>query len=164
MQIDFGKGIYAKTTLGVNLNDQTQYQYWSAQYNPQGMGYNGLGQLYNSKSSVVTWNNILGWNYTFNEKHNIGVMVGQEMQKKSYHYEYFAKSDFPFASNGMRDLTTAGTEQGSEYYKQEARLASYFMDAHYSMLINIMLLLHSVVTVLLYLVQINVGVISVCWW
>lgn len=96
------------------------------------MDYNGLGQLYNSKSSVVTWNNILGWNYTFNEKHNIGVMVGQEMQKKSYHYEYFAKSDFPFASNGMRDLTTAGTEQGSEYYKQEARLASYFMDAHYS--------------------------------
>ena len=132
LQIDFGKGIYAKTTLGVNLNDQTQYQYWSAQYNPQGMDYIGLGQLYNSKSSVVTWNNILGWNYTFNEKHNIGVMVGQEMQKKSYHYEYFAKSDFPFASNGMRDLTTAGTEQGSEYYKQEARLASYFMDAHYS--------------------------------
>ena len=44
-------------------------------------------------------------------------MVGQEMQKKSYHYEYFAKSDFPFASNGMRDLTTAGTEQGSEYYE-----------------------------------------------
>ena len=32
LQIDFGKGIYAKTTLGVNLNDQTQYQYWSAQY------------------------------------------------------------------------------------------------------------------------------------
>ena len=41
LQIDFGKGIYAKTTLGVNLNDQTQYQYWSAQYNPQGMDYNG---------------------------------------------------------------------------------------------------------------------------
>lgn len=32
----------------------------------------------------------------------------------------------------MRDLTTAGTDQGSEYYKKEARLASYFMDAHYS--------------------------------
>ena len=27
---------------------------------------------------------------------------------------------------------TAGTPQGSEYYKKEARLASYFMDAHYS--------------------------------
>ena len=42
-QIDFGKGIYAKTTLGVNLNELNQYQYWSAQYNPQGMDYNGYG-------------------------------------------------------------------------------------------------------------------------
>ena len=59
-QIDFGKGIYAKTTLGVNINELNQYQYWSAQYNPQGMDYNGLGQLYNSKSTVITWNNIIG--------------------------------------------------------------------------------------------------------
>ena len=74
-QIDFGKGIYAKTTLGVNLNELNQYQYWSAQYNPQGMDYNGLGQLYNSKNTVITWNNILGWNYVFDEKHNVSVML-----------------------------------------------------------------------------------------
>lgn len=125
-QVDFGKGIYAKTTLGVNVNERREYQYWSALYNPQGMDYNGLGQQMNAKSTVVTWNNIIGWNYTFAEKHDVGVMLGQEMQKKSYFYDYYAKSDFPFAASGMRDLTTAGTEQGSEYYKKEARLASYF--------------------------------------
>lgn len=131
-QVDFGKGIYAKTTLGVNVNERREYQYWSALYNPQGIDYNGLGQQMNAKSTVVTWNNIIGWNYTFAEKHDVGVMLGQEMQKKSYFYDYYAKSDFPFAASGMRDLTTAGTEQGSEYYKKEARLASYFLDAHYS--------------------------------
>ena len=131
-QVDFGKGIYAKTTLGVNVNERREYQYWSALYNPQGMDYNGLGQQMNAKSTVVTWNNIIGWNYTFAEKHDVGIMLGQEMQKKSYFYDYYAKSDFPFAASGMRDLTTAGTEQGSEYYKKEARLASYFLDAHYS--------------------------------
>ena len=131
-QIDFGKGIYAKTTLGVNISEMRQYQYWSAIYNPQGQGYNGLGQQYNSKNTVITWNNILGWNYTIADKHNINLMVGQEMQKKSYFYEYYAKSDFPFAASGMRDLTTAGTDQGNEYYKKEARLASYFADVHYS--------------------------------
>ena len=131
-QIDFGKGIYAKTTLGVNINELRQYQYWSALYNPQAQDYNGLGQQYNSKSTVVTWNNIIGWNYKFADKHDISLMLGQEMQKKSYFYEYYAKSDFPFAASGMRDLTTAGTEQGNEYYKQEARLASYFADVHYS--------------------------------
>lgn len=132
LQVDFGLGIYAKTTLGVNLTDLRQYQYWSALYNPQAMDYNGLGQQHNSRNTVVTWNNVVGWNHKFADKHDVSVMLGQEMQKKSYFYEYYAKSDFPFADSGMRDLTTAGTEQGSEYYKKEARLASYFMDAHYS--------------------------------
>ena len=132
LQVDFGLGIYAKTTLGVNLTDLRQYQYWSALYNPQAMDYNGFGQQYNSRNTVVTWNNVVGWNHKFADKHDVSVMLGQEMQKKSYFYEYYAKSDFPFADSGMRDLTTAGTEQGSEYYKKEARLASYFMDAHYS--------------------------------
>ena len=132
LQVDFGLGIYAKTTLGVNLTDLRQYQYWSALYNPQAMDYNGLGQQYNSRNTVVTWNNVVGWNHKFADKHDVSVMLGQEMQKKSYFYEYYAKSDFPFADSGMRDLTTAGTEQSSEYYKKEARLASYFMDAHYS--------------------------------
>ena len=132
LQVDFGLGIYAKTTLGVNLTDLRQNQYWSALYNPQAMDYNGLGQQNNSRNTVDTWNYVVGWNHKFADKHEVSVMLGQEMQKKSYFYEYYAKSDFPFADSGMRDLTTAGTEQGSEYYKKEARLASYFMDAHYS--------------------------------
>lgn len=132
LQIDFGKGFYAKSTLGVNINETTQYVYWSALYNNQGMDYNGYGRLHNSRSTVVTWNNIFGWNYVFNEKHNVSAMLGQEMQKKSYHYNYMAKADFPFAADGMRDLTTAGKNISSEYSKKEARLASYFMDLHYS--------------------------------
>lgn len=52
-QVDFGKGIYAKTTLGVNVNERREYQYWSALYNPQGMDYNGLGQQMNAKSTSL---------------------------------------------------------------------------------------------------------------
>lgn len=132
LQIDFGKGIYAKTTFGANIIDLREYNYWSAIYNPQGINYNGLGQQYNSRNTVITWNNVLGWNYTFNSKHNINLLVGQEMQRKSYFYEYYSGYDFPFADSGMRDLTTAGSWNDSEYYKKEARLASYFFDGHYS--------------------------------
>ena len=59
LQIDLGKGIYAKTTLGVNIADLRQYQYWSALYNPQAVDYNGLGQQYNSRYTTITWNNCL---------------------------------------------------------------------------------------------------------
>ena len=133
LQVDFGLGIYFKTTLGVNLYGVREYQYWSAIYNPQGMDYPGLGQQYNSQTNTITWNNILGWNYTFKKRHNISLMLGQEMQRKNYWYEYYTGDDFPFASSGMRDLSTVGHWGDSEYYKSEARLASYFADAHYSL-------------------------------
>ena len=132
MQIDFGKGIYFKTTLGVNIYNVNEYNYWGALYNNQGKNYNGLGQQYDSRTSTVTWTNILGWNYVFNQRHTIGVMLGQESQRKDYWYDYMNGNDFPFASAGMRDLSTVGTWSDSEYYKSEARLASYFGDAHYS--------------------------------
>ena len=132
VQIDFGHGIYAKSTLGVNISNQREYQYWGAVYNAQGANYNGMGQLYNTNNYVITWNNVLGWNYTFGEKHDVSLLVGQEMQHKMYNYEYMTGTDFPFATSGMRDLSTVGTWGDSEYYKSEAKLASYFLDAHYS--------------------------------
>ncbi len=132
LRVDFGKGIWAKTNFGVNMMDQRQYNYWSAIYNPQGMNYNGLGQQYNSRTTILTWTNTVGWDYTFAEKHAINLLLGQEMQRKSYWYEYYYGQDFPFADQGMRDLSTAGSWGDSEYDKEESRLASYFADFHYA--------------------------------
>ena len=133
LQVDFGKGVYFKTTLGVNVYGLREYQYWSAIYNNQGKNYNGLGQQYNSETKTITWNNVLGWNYMIDNRHNFNVLVGQEMQKKTYWYEYYEGEDFPFASAGMRELTTVGSWGDSEYYQSEATLASYFIDAHYAL-------------------------------
>ena len=131
LRVDFGKGIYFKTTLGVNIYGLRQYDYWSAVYNPQGMDYPGLGQQYNSETKTITWTNLLGWNYTFNELHNLGLMLGQESVRKDYWYDYYSGYDFPYADSGMRDMSTCGAWNDSEYYKSEARIASYFLDAHY---------------------------------
>lgn len=108
LQVDFGKGIYAKSTLGGNLTDIREYLYWSL-YNPDGIEFNGLGQQYSSRNTVVTWNKVLGWNHKFADKHDVSLMLGQEMQKKSFYYDQFARSNFPFADAGMRDPTTAGS-------------------------------------------------------
>ncbi len=132
VQVDFGKGIYAKSTLGVNISDQNIYTYYSALYDPNGTDSNGMGLDFTSKTSVITWNNVLGWNYTFNEKHAVNLMLGQEMQRKFYNYSLLEGVDFPFAGDGMRDLSTAGSWNDSAYYKSEATLASYFLDAHYA--------------------------------
>lgn len=131
-RLDLPFGFWAKTNLGVNIVDQNEYSYWSAVTNNQGIGYNGLGQKYISRTSTITWTNTIGWNHTFNDVHDIDILLGQEMQRYEYHYDYHARADFPFAASGMRDMTTAAQDFGSEYYQSQSRLASYFADAHYS--------------------------------
>lgn len=133
LRVDFGYGIYAKSTLGVNIYNLREYEYWSAIYNNQGKDYNGLGQQYNSQTKTVTWTNLLGWNKIFDNRHDISILLGQEMQKKDYFMEFYEGQDFPFAAIGMRDLATVGTWGDSNYSKSKARLASYFADIQYSL-------------------------------
>ncbi|WP_290094284.1 SusC/RagA family TonB-linked outer membrane protein, partial [Paramuribaculum intestinale] len=132
LRVDFGKGIWAKTNFGVNIMGQRQYNYWSAITNPQGKNYNGLGQQYNANTTTLTWTNTLGWDYTFGDKHVINLLLGQEMMRRTYWQEFYSGQDFPFAGDGMRDLSTAGSWGDSSYYKEQSRLASYFGDFHYS--------------------------------
>lgn len=132
LRIDLPFGIWVKTSFGANIMDQRQYQYWSAVYNPQGKDYNGLGQQYNSNTTTLTWTNTLGWDYTINEKHNIDLLFGQEMQRRNFWYEYYSGNDFPFADSGMRDFSTCANIDSGEYFKSERRLASYFANAQYS--------------------------------
>lgn len=60
----------------------------------------------------------------------------------------------------MNKLSTAGKWEDPEYDQKEARLASYFADAHYSYLENTMHLHLSAVMALLCLERIIFGVIS----
>ena len=132
LRVDLPFGFWAKTNFGINIVNQEEYNYWSGVYNPQGMNYNGLGQKYDTRTSILTWTNTIGWNKTFNDIHSFDVLLGQEMQRYEFHEEYLCKADFPFCASGMRDLTTAASIMDGSYYRSQSRLASYFADAHYS--------------------------------
>lgn len=134
LRIDLPFGLWVKTNFGVNIMDQDEYNYWSGVYNKQGRGYNGLGQKYMSRTSTLTWTNTIGWNKTFNDIHAFDVLLGQEMQRYEYHYDYYSRTNFPFCGIGMRDMATAAADNGSEYSRVQSRLASYFADAHYSLM------------------------------
>lgn len=131
LRINLPFGVWAKTALGINIVDQSEYNYWSGVYNPQGVQYNGLGKKMTSRTSTITWTNTVGWNKTFNNVHSFDVMLGQEMQRYEFHYDYYSRKDYPFCDSGMRDFSTAAADNGSDYYQSQSRLASYFLDAHY---------------------------------
>lgn len=134
LQLNLPFGFSVKTNFGANIVDQSEYNYWSAVYNPQGMDYNGLGQKYMTRASTLTWTNTINWNKTFNDIHTFNVLLGQEMQRYEYHYDYYCRTDFPYAADGFRDMAAAGTDMGSEYGQSQSRLASYFLDARYSLM------------------------------
>lgn len=134
LQVNLPFGFYVKTNFGVNLLNQVGYQYWSAVTNPQGMDYNGLGQKYNSRTSTLTWTNTIGWNKTFNDIHDFNVLLGQEMQRYEYSQDYYARMDYPFAAEGVRDMAATGASLDSSYAQEQSRLASYFIDARYALM------------------------------
>ena len=133
LRVDLPFGFWVKTNFGLNIVDQSEYNYWSGVYNPQGLDYGGLGQKYTTRATTLTWTNLIGWNKTFNDINVFDVILGQEMQRYEYHFDYYARTDFPFAADGMRDMTTSANPLDSQYGQEQSRLASYFIDAHYAL-------------------------------
>ena len=131
IKVDFTKGVWFKTNFGANIADTREYMYSSALYNNQYIASNGKGYQNNTRMTTITWNNTIGWDHTFNKVHNVNVLLGQEMQKQMFLNEEYEMTDFPFASSGMRDMSTAGSPVSSQFYKRELTLASYFADLHY---------------------------------
>lgn len=130
LKIDLPYGLWIKTNFGANISDFNIYQYITSVYSNVGIAYGGVGTQQTSKRTILTWNNTIGWSYSFG-KNNFDVLLGQEMQKNTYWQEYIQKNNFPFGSEGMRDLSTASEIMDAGYYKEESTLASYFLDAHY---------------------------------
>lgn len=119
---------------GVQMNNSTSMP--GAQANvyirgeSSGASDNGRGTQYNSNTTTITWTNTLNWLYTFNEKHNVSVMLGQEAQWKNYWNEEYAGINFPLM--GYRELNMAGSSYGIPSYKtRKARLASFLLNTSY---------------------------------
>ncbi len=132
LQVDFGYGIYAKSTLGANLVNDEQYKYNSGVYNPQYIPTSGFGTKQLQRTSDLTWSNVAGWIHTFDSKHHINLMLGQEMVQRRLEYDVTRKENYAFAEAGLRDFATAGTMVLVDHGKEEANLASYFAKADYS--------------------------------
>lgn len=128
VMLDLSNGFYWKTSLGYNMTDMNEYQFWST-LNPQGAQNKGLGQKYNETRKNLTLTNTLNWMHTFNKVHNVNFLLGQELIKYSYYHEYYAASNF--ALEGYRDMAAAAEYQGAENIREEKSIASFFLNAQY---------------------------------
>nr|WP_297657358.1 TonB-dependent receptor [uncultured Prevotella sp.] len=92
------------------------------------------GAWYKNDSKYWSWRNILTYNGTIAEKHNINVMAGQEMSES--YWENFAVSNSGYLSNSVTDIiageTTGKNINLTQGNQDGYKLYSYFGRALYN--------------------------------
>lgn len=126
---DIIKNLNFKSTLSYDFTT-TKGRLWDDPRTSDGETYNGALEksIYERKNMV--WSNVLSYQKTFNDKHNLDVLVGYEIDDQSRDHvmayvKNFARPDKPEVSNGVK-LDDAGGSTNA------TRLVSYISRLNYN--------------------------------
>lgn len=78
----------------------------------------------------MTFNNVVNWNHTFNDAHDVRVMLGQEYYE--YNTSSFGGSRSGVITDGYFEPDAASTLNSFSGYSDQYKLLSYFGSAEYS--------------------------------
>lgn len=120
--------LYFKSQAGVDAYMIDEFGYWSF-LQPQGEEMNGMGENANTTRLLLNITNTLNYVKTFDDVHNLNILLGQEGQKKLYKNAYLAGSNYPVED--LNDVSLAATPGSANTVQSELRLASWFANAQY---------------------------------
>lgn len=131
-----------KTTLSYDFTS-TKGRHWSDPRTSDGDDYNGALEKSIYERKKMVWSNVLSYQNTFNEKHNLDVLVGYEIDDQSRDYvmayvKNFARPDKPEISNGVKLDNVGGSSNGTRLVSYISRLNynydnKYYFGASYRM-------------------------------
>lgn len=127
--------IYFLKNFTFSLNASVDYESAAERtfYNPKyGDGITPKGRIYkyNTDDYTTNLNQILSYQTSICDKHNITVLAGHEYYKYSYDYAYMHKTNIFNPSNSH--LNNAGEMQEIDGYVQDHRIEGYFGKAEYN--------------------------------
>ncbi len=125
------KGLTLKTELSTDYN-LNKYYYYEPDYE-FGVKTNETrtGRWTKTDTKYWSWRNILTYNKTFAQKHNVNVMIGQEMSHN--HWETQVSNATGYLSNSATDPSAGDTSESSGTgYQNNSSILSYFGRAFYS--------------------------------
>ena len=127
LEATFYKGLTFKTELSVDYNLNKTKTYTPDYTFGVKESTQRDGAWYKNDSKYWSWRNILTYNGTFAQKHNINAMIGQEMSHN--YWENMSASNQGYLSNSVIDLR-AGERTGNNVnidgYQNNTSLFSYF--------------------------------------
>jgi len=128
LRINFNENIFFQTRAGADIYIVDEFGYWSF-LQPQGNEMRGMGEDGYSTRFLLTITNTLNYIKTFNEKHNVNFLIGQEGQKTNLKEAYLAASNYPV--DYLDQVANAAVPGSASTEKSELVLGSYFANAQY---------------------------------
>ena len=123
------EGLTWKTNAGLSLIDLGE-SFYSSKYNPQYSDSGMLGERNMERATTYSITNTVNYIKSFNEIHNINVLLGQEAQKVAFSRVYASASGYP--SDSVFELDNASTPVSAGSMTKASTLSSFFMNAEYN--------------------------------
>ena len=123
MQINFTPEIFFLSRASADVHLVDEFGLWSFMQ-PQGKDMNGMGENSNNTNVHLQITNTVNWIKTFNNAHNLNLMLGQEAQKTWLKRAYLAGSNYPVED--MPQVANAATPSSASTSIDRMTLASFF--------------------------------------
>lgn len=128
LQLNITPEIFFLTRGSIDAHFVDEFGFWSFMQ-PQGQDMNGMGENANNSNIHMQVTNTLNWLKTFNNVHNLNVLLGQEAQKTWTKRAYLAASNYPVQD--MPQVINAASPSSASTEINRMTLASFFGNAEY---------------------------------
>ncbi|MDR0892392.1 MAG: TonB-dependent receptor [Mediterranea sp.] len=128
IQLNFSKKLFWITRASTDLLLVDEFGYWSF-LQPQGKDMRGMGEDNYTTNLQLSITNTLNYLDTFNERHHVNFLIGQEGIKTMEKGAYLAGSNYPVENLNEIGLTSVPGSASTERY--DLVLNSYFANAQY---------------------------------
>ena len=129
IQITPIKGLAYKMSLNIDYNNKTNHDYTNPTYGTGSIS-GGSVSKYNYRTTGMTFNNVINYQHTFNDVHDIRVMAGQEYYE--YNTSNFGGSRSKVIMDGFYEPDAASSLGDFGGNSDQYKLLSFFGSAEYS--------------------------------
>lgn len=122
------QGLKFAVNFGLDYNNRNYMRYMNSQHGNQ-KNAGGLMYKRNMRTQSYTFNQLLTWDRTFNDVHNIGAMVGHEWY--AYKYEYLSAGKTNLV-DGIYELRPGTAMIDADSYTDNYRINSFLSRLNYN--------------------------------
>ena len=128
LQITPIEGLSYKMSLNIDYDSKFTHNYNNPTYGKQPL--TGSVEKGNDRTTGMTYNNVINWNYTFKEDHDVRLMAGQEYYE--FNTSNFSGSRTCVITDGYFEPDVASTLSSFGGNSDQYKLLSFFGSAEYS--------------------------------